>query len=151
MSETGLAPPTAKDTIEGLPATVQERWFARLYLLKGVALVILTIFWCVSGLIPLTAAFVPTRAILLDHGFSFIMAQAITIGSSLIDICIGLAIAVRRTSRWGMVAGVSVSLCYSADAALLMPRLWLDPLGALVKTFPAIVLMLMCLAISDDR
>jgi hypothetical protein len=36
-------------------------------------------------------------------------------------------------------------------SAVLTPELWIEPLGALVKTGPAIVLMLFCLAILDDR
>ena len=36
-------------------------------------------------------------------------------------------------------------------AAVLAPELWVEPLGALVKTGPAIVLMLVALAIFEDR
>ena len=36
-------------------------------------------------------------------------------------------------------------------AAVLTPDLWLEPTGALVKTFPAIVLMLVALVILDNR
>jgi hypothetical protein len=36
-------------------------------------------------------------------------------------------------------------------AAILTPDLWIEPLGALVKTGPAIVLMLVALAILDNR
>jgi len=44
-----------------------------------------------------------------------------------------------------------VSLGYMAGAAIVTPDLWSEPLGALVKTAPAIVLMLFCLAVWDDR
>jgi membrane-associated PAP2 superfamily phosphatase len=57
----------------------------------------------------------------------------------------------RRTSRAGLVAGILVSLAYMAGATILTPDLWAEPLGALVKTGPAIVLMLFCLATLDDR
>ena len=36
-------------------------------------------------------------------------------------------------------------------AALLTPDLWIEPLGALVKTGPAIVLMMVALFILDKR
>jgi DoxX-like family len=36
-------------------------------------------------------------------------------------------------------------------AALITPDLWAEPLGALVKTGPAIVLMLVALAVLDER
>jgi uncharacterized protein YbjT (DUF2867 family) len=151
MAATGIIRCSARDAVAGTPASVQEKWFARLYLLKAVALVTLVIFWCASGAIALTAGFTGARAILLAHGFPFPLAQALTILSSGMDIAIGALVAVRATSRFGLVAGIVQSLVYMTLAALLTPELWLEPLGALVKTGPAIVLMLFCLAVSDDR
>jgi len=151
MAATGIAPRSALEAVAATPATVQERWFARLYLLKALALVILVIFWCASGLIALTVAFPMARQILLDHGFSFALAHGISIASSLLDICVGLLIAFRRTCRIGLIAGILVSLGYMIGAAVMTPDLWVEPLGALVKTGPAIVLMLVCLALLDDR
>ena len=134
-----------------LPATVQERWFARLFLLKALVIGTLAVFWAVSGLIALTFAFSPAAAILTAHGFPPGLARAVTAITSLADIGVGLAIAVRRTCRAGLVAGIAVSLGYMAGAALLTPALWVEPLGALVETGPAIILMLVGLAILDDR
>lgn len=149
MAATGINPiPRAKMLA---PATVQERWFARLYLLKALALVTLVIFWCASGLIALTVAFDTARATLLAHGWPFGLATDVTVASSLVDVGVGLAIAFRRTSRFGLVAGILVSLGYMTGAAILTPDLWLEPLGALVKTGPAIALMLVALATLDDR
>jgi hypothetical protein len=105
----------------------------------------------VSGGIVLAFSFKPAADILIAHGFSESGANATTVLSSLIDIGVGLAIAVRRMSRAGLVAGICVSLSYMIGAAVLTPELWIEPLGALVKTGPAIVLMLVALAISDDR
>ncbi|MEP0322464.1 DoxX-like family protein, partial [Bauldia litoralis] len=59
--------------------------------------------------------------------------------------------AFRRTCAWGLIAGIVGSLGYMAGALGLTPDLWIEPLGALVKTGPAIVLMLVALAILDDR
>jgi hydrogenase/urease accessory protein HupE len=111
----------------------------------------LVIFWCLSGTIALTVAFAAARQTLLDHGFSFGVAHGMTIASSLLDISVGLLIAFRRTCRVGLIAGIFVSLGYMLGSAVLTPELWIEPLGALVKTGPAIVLMLFCLAILDDR
>lgn len=151
MAATGIVPMSAAQAVAAIPATVQEKWFARLYLLKALALVTLVLFWCASGIIALTAAFVPARAILLAHGFSFPAAHAVTIASSLVDIAVGLLIVRRATARSGLVLGILVSLGYMLGAAILTPDMWAEPLGALVKTFPAIVLMLVCVALLDDR
>jgi uncharacterized protein YbjT (DUF2867 family) len=146
-----ITPLSAQEAVALLGAGVQERWFARLYLLKALALVTLVIFWCVSGAIALTVAFGAARATLIAHGFSFGLAHAVTIISSLIDISVGAAIALRRTCHFGLVTGIIVSLGYMAGAAIIAPDIWIEPLGALVKTGPAIVLMLFCLATLDDR
>jgi hypothetical protein len=50
-----------------------------------------------------------------------------------------------------LLAGIVVSLGYMAGAALLAPVLWIEPLGALVKTGPAIVLMIVALLMLDNR
>ncbi|MBA2589055.1 MAG: SDR family oxidoreductase [Alphaproteobacteria bacterium] len=151
MRDTGITPLSASEAVAATPATIQEKWFARLYLMKAAALVTLVIFWCASGTIALTVAFPVARQTLVDHGFPFALAHGVTIASSLMDISIGLLIAVRRTSAIGLVAGIVVSLGYMAAAAIFTPDMWIEPLGALVKTFPAIVLMLFCLLMLDDR
>jgi uncharacterized protein YbjT (DUF2867 family) len=151
MRDTGIRPLSAREAVAATPATIQEKWFARLYLLKALALVILVIFWCLSGTIALTVAFAAARQTLLDHGFSFGLAHGMTIASSLLDISVGLLITFRRTCRIGLIAGIFVSLGYMLGSAVLTPDLWIEPLGALVKTGPAIVLMLFCLAMLDDR
>jgi hypothetical protein len=94
---------------------------------------------------------VPAAAILKAGGWPPFAADAITAVTSLADISIGLCIALRRTCRWALVAGIALSLFYMAGAAILTPQLWIEPLGALVKTGPAIILMLVALMILDDR
>jgi uncharacterized protein YbjT (DUF2867 family) len=151
MAETGIAPASFDDSLKTQPATIQEKWFARLYLLKAAIIPGLVIFWCASALIALTVAYRPAVAILTTHGYPDGPAQYMTIAGSVVDFCVGLAIAFRRTHRFGLLAGTAVSFFYMIAAAILTPDLWVEPLGALVKTFPAIILMLVALAIADDR
>ena len=67
------------------------------------------------------------------------------------DIGVGVLIAFRRTCAAGLVGGIALSLGYMAGSAILMPDLWIEPLGALVKTGPAIMLMLVALLMLDNR
>jgi hypothetical protein len=71
--------------------------------------------------------------------------------TSLMDIGVGVLIAFRRTCAIGLIAGIVVSLGYMAGTAILTPDLWIEPLGALVKTGPAVVLMLVALLTLDSR
>ncbi len=150
IAATGITPRTLTD-LAARPATIQDKWFARLYLMKAVIIVALVIFWVVSGLIALTVSFDAAAAILSSHGFPRALVAPATALSSLMDIAIGVAIAVRRTCRAGLVAGIAASLVYMIGAAALTPDLWVEPTGALVKTFPAIVLMLVALLMLDNR
>src|SRR5690242_21151587 len=85
---TGITPHSARQALAALPATVQEKWFARLYLLKAVILITLVLFWCISSLIALTVGFVGAREILLSHGFPFPLAHWLTVISSLMDFAV---------------------------------------------------------------
>jgi hypothetical protein len=111
----------------------------------------LALFWILSGLIALVISYNAAAAILTTHHFPQALVHPFTVGSSLMDMTIGVLIAFRRTSAAGLIAGIVVSLGYMAGAALLTPDLWIEPLGALVKTGPAIVLMIVALLTLDNR
>ena len=66
-------------------------------------------------------------------------------------ILIGLAILYRPTSRYGLYAALLISIGYAIIGSILVPRLWREPLGPLLKILPIIVLNLIALAIREDR
>ena len=88
---------------------------------------------------------------LRTRGFPQWLVDPVTIGTSLMDMSIGTLIAFRRTAAFGLIAGVVASLGYMFGAAILTPDLWIEPLGALVKTGPAIVLMIVAFLTLDNR
>jgi uncharacterized protein YbjT (DUF2867 family) len=148
---TGIAPKSLADAIGRHPATIQDKWFARLFLIKALIMASLVAFWVVSGFIALFVSYRAAAGILSAHGFPPALVDPITIGTSLMDMGIGALIAFRRTAAIGLVAGIVASLGYMVGAAILTPDLWIEPLGALVKTGPAIVLMLVALLMLDNR
>jgi uncharacterized protein YbjT (DUF2867 family) len=151
MRATGIAPRTIAQMVGHRSATIQDKWFARLFLIKALVLASLALFWVASGFIALVLSFPATKAILASHGFPSSLVAPFAAITSLMDIGVGVLIAFRRTCAAGLIAGILVSLGYMAGTALLTPDLWLDPLGALVKTGPAIVLMLVALLTLDNR
>jgi hypothetical protein len=80
-----------------------------------------------------------------------VLVAPVTILTSLMDMGIGVLIAFRRSSAFGLMAGIVASFGYMIGAAILTPDLWIEPLGALVKTGPAVVLMLVALLTLDNR
>lgn len=151
IAETGIEPRRLEQTLARLRVGVQERWFARLYFAKALVIATLAAFWLVSGGLALTISFAPARAILVAHGLPAGLATALTVTTALADIAVGLAIAHRKRCRSGLLGGIALSIGYLAAATILAPDLWLDPLGSLVKTIPATVLMMTAIALLDDR
>jgi len=151
MDATGIVPKDIADIVGRRPATIQDKWFARLFLIKALVIASLALFWTASGLIALVISFPATTAILTSHGFAPALAAPFAAVTSLMDISIGCLIAIRRTAAFGLSAGILVALGYMAGTALLTPDLWIEPLGALVKTGPAIVLMAVALLTLDNR
>src|SRR5262249_44303920 len=133
------------------PPSVQERWFARLYLLKPLVFVILSLFWIATGLISLGPGWEQGVRLMLEGGIKHGLAEATVVAGAAADICIGVGIAFRRTTRRALYAALAISLAYPAIGTLLVPRLWIDPVGPLLKIFPIIVLILVAVAIHEDR
>ncbi|MDN5005887.1 SDR family oxidoreductase [Bradyrhizobium sp. GCM10027634] len=151
IAATGIVPRTLMEAIGRHPATIQDVWFARLFLIKALIIASLVAFWLVSGFIALFVSYRAAAGILTAHHFPPSLVDPITTGTSLMDMSIGVLIAFRRTAAIGLVAGIVASLGYMFGAAILTPDLWIEPLGALVKTGPAIVLMLVALLMLDNR
>jgi len=151
MATTGIAPTRLAAAVGTHSASIQDKWFARLFLIKAVIIASLVLFWIASGSIALFVSFPATTAILTTRGWSEGFAIPFAAITSLTDISVGVLIAFRRTAAFGLATGIFVSLGYMIGCALLTPDLWLEPLGALVKTGPAIVLMLVALLTLDNR
>ena len=151
IAATGIAPKTLTQMVGRGAATIQDKWFARLFLIKALVIASLAVFWIASGFIALAISYDAAAAILSSHRFPAALVGPITVGTSLMDMTIGALIAFRRTCAAGLIAGLAASLGYLVGAAILTPDLWIEPLGALVKTGPAIVLMLVGLLTLDNR
>jgi uncharacterized protein YbjT (DUF2867 family) len=149
MAATGIVPKTLAEMVRA--ATIQDKWFARLFLIKALVIASLTVFWIASGFIALVISYDAAAAILTSHAFAPALVAPFTVGSSLMDVTIGFLIAFRRTCAAGLIAGITASSGYMVGAAIFTPDLWIEPLGALVKTGPAIVLMLVALLTLDNR
>jgi MFS superfamily sulfate permease-like transporter len=73
------------------------------------------------------------------------------IAGALADLLIGIAIACRRTSRYGLYAAIAITFVYACIGTTLVPRLWADPLGPMLKIWPVMVAHFAALAVLEDR
>jgi uncharacterized protein YbjT (DUF2867 family) len=147
---TGIKPRDLEAALAAEPVSVQERWFARLYLLKPVVLGLLSLFWIATGMISLGPGYDTGKQLMAEAGLGG-LAGASVIAGALADIAIGLGIVIRPLARVALLAAIAGSLLYGMGGTILLPQLWADPLGPLLKIGPILALNLVALAILDDR
>lgn len=147
---TGIEPQSLGAALAARPASVQERWFARLYLLKPLAFATFILFWILTCIISLGPGW--TWAVnVMRASPAAPIAELTVVAGALADLVVAMLILFRRTSRMGLIAGIAVTLAYVVSGTLVRPDLWADPLGPMMKVWPILVLNLILLAILDER
>ena len=151
MRLTGMVPRSLRTALAADPASVQERWFARLYVLKPLVFGILAIFWIETAFISIGPGYDVGMGLMREGGIEGPLAVAAVVGGGLLDLVIGIGIALRRTTKLALIASLIVSVAYFVIGTIIVPRLWIDPLGPMMKIWPIFVFTLVALAIRDDR
>jgi uncharacterized protein YbjT (DUF2867 family) len=149
-TDLGIDPAALSQSLRREPVTVQDRWFAKLYFLKALALIVFALFWIGTGLISIG----PGYGIGVEHmleGGAGAWSGPVVIAGGLADIAIGLMIAFRRTTRLGLLAALGISIAYAVIGTIILPQLWIEPLGPMLKIWPIVALNLLLLAILDER
>lgn len=136
-------------TLAAIPATLQERMYARAALLFPVLVLTLAAFWITSGLIGFWRA--DAAACTLNAIVEPETALLLVLGGAALDVLVGLGVLIRRFTRAAALASIGVSLAYLAAGTWLTPHLWADPLGPFVKVFPAMALGLAVAALAEKR
>ena len=142
------------DFITGLatdPLTIQSLWHARLYFLKPVLRIFLGLFWFFSGFNCIFLAPDLAQKYLTTLGFNATLTYFTIFIGGAIDIILGFCLLFRlKVIEVGLLQ-IGVIISYSTILSFLDPKLWLDPLGSLVKNIPVILCTLIMLAIERDK
>lgn len=138
------------DTLAGMPSTTQERQFARLSLLTPLIVATLALFWITSGLIG-AILWGEAVAVLSERGLSHNVSLVLVLTGSAVDIALGLALLIRRWARAACIGMIALSCLYLGGATAWAPDLWVDPLGPLVKVFPAMLLSVVAMFLIEER
>ncbi len=147
---TGIVPLSLAAALSAEPMSVQERWFGALYILKPFIFVVFAAFWISTGILSVGPSYELGVALMLEGGAGPLSGPSVLAGG-LADLLIGIGIAIRRFTRPALYAALAISLFYVAAGTILLPRLWVEPLGPLAKIWPILMLNLTALAILKDR
>ncbi len=151
IAATGIEPKDLDAILNERPATLQDRWFSRLYFLKPAAIACLAMFWIISGVVAIGPGWSDAQAVLAKAGVNSTIAMLTTAGGAMIDFVLGIGVAIRSYARPALIGMLVVSGLYLLLGTALAPALWLDPLGRLVKIVPLLLLIAFALAVIEER
>ncbi len=146
----GTACRSLDDTLLSMPATRQDRLFARLYFLLPLSIAVLSVFWCLSGAIAMIKA-ASAMQVLDSSGISPAGRAVLVYGGALADIALGAAILWRPWAKAAALGMAGLAAAYLAGSVVTSPHLWLDPLGPMIKVLAVIVLSLIVWLALEDR
>lgn len=125
------------------PAGTQDLWQARLYLLKPLVRLTLALLWLWSAVLGLT---------LSPAAFPEVAAPPLLARlGGLADLALALALLRNWRPRATALAQLALVAAYTAGLTALAPGLWLDPYGGLLKNLPILALILIHLALVEER
>ena len=138
-----------EETLDAIPATLQERVFAKVQLLVPLIVLVLSGFFISSGVIAI--GLVDAAAKILDGAVGAHLSQPLVLGGAILDISLGAAILVRRWTKIAAGLMIALSIAYLVSGTVMTPHLWLDPLGPFVKVLPAMCLALCAMLLIEER
>lgn len=131
------------------PAGTQDLWQARLYMLKPLIRITMSLLWIGAAIGAFlspdasVAALMPGR----PEGLALLAMR----GGGMIELVLGLALLAHWSPRLTAIAQVVWIALAVIGLGLLAPGLWLLPMGGLVKMLPVLLLALVHLALLDER
>ncbi len=144
MAATGITPQSFDQFLAAHPATVQDRWFARLYLIKPIAILALALIWIAHGAFGLAAIGGSGLRVIFQQG----ALSLIFLAEPLLAFALGLGVLVRSTARPALIGMIVLSVLLSSPFA---GGPWVQVLDTLVAVAVNILPPALVLAILDDR
>jgi hypothetical protein len=147
---TGLCATDVGQYLASEPAWAADRWHARLYFVRPIAIAALSIMWTLTGLVAFGPGWTEEAELLRRGGLNGNPAWVVGIGA-VFDIAMGLALLVRAwTARIAVLMALS-TVGFLIGATIVAPQLWLDPLGPWLKVIPMMALCLFVAATEARR
>lgn len=147
---TGTPLSSLSETLRHLPATAEDRLSARMQLLMPIIIGVLSLFWISSGVVALFEIDIAAQVLVIQGWDGGLASFSVGIWA-LIDIALGIGVLVRKWAKPACLLMVLVCLIYLVSGAIFTPMLWLDPLGPMIKIFPAIMLALVARVLLESR
>ncbi|AZZ95258.1 NAD-dependent epimerase/dehydratase family protein [Hahella sp. KA22] len=145
------APRSVKGYLQTSASFVQDRWHARLYLLREPIWLTLVVVWMLSGVAGIGAQPETFSPILKAMGLPEFLWRPMVWLTSAVDLALGVFLLSRRHMALAGQLMLACTLGYTLALGLLAPAVWLEPLGGLLKNLPLLCLLSVFLAVEKLR
>lgn len=147
----GFTPRRMSDALARRPAQTQDLWHARLYFMRPLLRTVLILLWlgsALAGMLAPVASYATVDAAFSSLGLS---SRPLALAFSVVDLLIAVALLLRWRPRWMAAIQVAVVGGYTILLTLLVPSLWLEPFGALLKNLPILALIGVWAVLEEER
>jgi len=126
------------DALAAAPSEPGDLLQARLTPLRGLLAISLALIWIGSGVVSWLVPAARDEALLAGLHLSAGAALSVTRMGAALDIVLGAGLAWRRARNCVLSLQIVVIVAYTALATVLLPDLWRDPFGPLLKNLAVI-------------
>lgn len=147
----GFVPRTLEEALARRPALTQDLWHARLYFLRPALRAALILLWAgsaIAGLLAPVSAYARVAEVFASMGLP---ARSLAVAFSVVDLLIAGALLVRWRPRALAALQLAVVGGYTVLLGVLVPGLWLDPFGALLKNLPILGAICAWAVLEEER
>lgn len=146
----GYAPRGLSTVLEAEPAEVQDRWHARLFFLAIAVRASLIFLWLASATAGLFFGHAYAGAFAAGLGLPAEIVTPLVVVTVATDLVAAALLFTRRT-RLALLVQLALVLGYTIGLTLVLPGLWADPFGALLKNIPILALIGVNAVLSEPR
>ena len=150
MAATGIAPKSLEQILAVRPASV-SRWFARLYLLKPIAIIGLAACSLSIGALEFVAASKFAGSLWSLSGSAFVVEVVPALVAGAVEFALGVAMLVRRTARFAIITLLVLTLLGTIMNAVAELSRVQYPVSVFAVGIPGLLALLFTLSILDER
>ncbi len=147
----GCAPRALDDVLAGRPSQAQDRWHARLYLVAPALRMGIVLLFLISAWVGFATPSAEIQRLAAGSLLSLLHPVELARGAAVIDLVLGIALLIGARVRWVIAAMLALIAAYTLAFGLMLPALWLDPLGGLAKNLVVLPALAALWILSERR
>lgn len=150
-SGAGLTPRPLREALWSLSAAAAWHERAIADNIRPLLVVALSVVWIFTGLVSVWWNVSAGYELMASAGVTGPIAALAIYGGGMADVVLGVLLLTGWQRRFVCFLQCGLMIVYLCLASVLLPAMWLDPLGALTKTLPMLMVTVMLAMSTDSR